>query len=388
MMTAAAVGMAAATLAACNPNQTAQNGAYVGGSNDSSLATPASGPPGPPPQGSYQAVARTPPPPLPVYDQPPAPEPGWMWTPGYWAWSDEGDDYYWTPGVWVEPPSPGLYWTPGYWRYNDGEYLWSAGYWGPQVGFYGGVDYGFGYGGAGYIGGQWRDGQFWYNRSVNNVDGLHARTVYDQPAFALGRNRASYNGGPGGVRAAPTQAQVAASQQRHAPPTRAQVQALRLASADPQQRATANRGAPPVAAMQRPQAFRGAGAVVSPTRSAATYRPPSPSANPRVATRTEPGVPPAERRPVQAERGADPFQPARTQPVQRSYTAREPAPMQRPAPTVRAAPAYERRAQAGPRPAAPAFHAAPAPRPAPPPVHAAPAQHPQAPPAEERKRPQ
>ena len=25
------------------------------------------------------------PPPLPVYDQPPIPEPGYMWTPGYWV---------------------------------------------------------------------------------------------------------------------------------------------------------------------------------------------------------------------------------------------------------------------------------------------------------------
>ena len=27
----------------------------------------------------------SPPPELPVYEQPPIPEPGYMWTPGYWA---------------------------------------------------------------------------------------------------------------------------------------------------------------------------------------------------------------------------------------------------------------------------------------------------------------
>ena len=28
------------------------------------------------------------PPPLPEYDQPPVPAPGYMWTPGYWAWNN------------------------------------------------------------------------------------------------------------------------------------------------------------------------------------------------------------------------------------------------------------------------------------------------------------
>jgi WXXGXW repeat (2 copies) len=34
------------------------------------------------------------PPPLPVYDQPPIPAPGYLWVPGYWAWS-EGDGTRW-----------------------------------------------------------------------------------------------------------------------------------------------------------------------------------------------------------------------------------------------------------------------------------------------------
>ena len=42
------------------------------------------------------------PPVLPVYEQPPCPEPGLMWTPGYWAYGDDG--YYWVPGAWVPPP--------------------------------------------------------------------------------------------------------------------------------------------------------------------------------------------------------------------------------------------------------------------------------------------
>src|SRR6516225_11365812 len=43
------------------------------------------------------------PPPLPVYDQPPIPAPGYIWTPGYWAW-DDATGYYWVPGTWVLPP--------------------------------------------------------------------------------------------------------------------------------------------------------------------------------------------------------------------------------------------------------------------------------------------
>jgi hypothetical protein len=48
---------------------------------------------------------------LPVYDQPPIPEPGYIWTPGYWAWDDDSG-YYWVPGTWVLPPEPALLWTP------------------------------------------------------------------------------------------------------------------------------------------------------------------------------------------------------------------------------------------------------------------------------------
>src|SRR5580704_1516833 len=83
------------------------------------------------------------PPELPVYVQPPCPTEGFLWTPGYWAWAPAG--YYWVPGTWVMPPSAGVLWTPGYWGWANGAYLWHAGYWGPHIGFYGGVNYGYGY---------------------------------------------------------------------------------------------------------------------------------------------------------------------------------------------------------------------------------------------------
>src|SRR5579864_3156182 len=47
------------------------------------------------------------PPPLPVYEQPFCPGPGYIWTPGYWAY-DPDEGYFWVPGTWVRAPYPGL----------------------------------------------------------------------------------------------------------------------------------------------------------------------------------------------------------------------------------------------------------------------------------------
>ena len=47
------------------------------------------------------------PPVLPVYVQPPIPEPGYIWVPGYWSWDNSVGDYYWVPGTWEQPPSVG-----------------------------------------------------------------------------------------------------------------------------------------------------------------------------------------------------------------------------------------------------------------------------------------
>ena len=71
------------------------------------------------------------PPVLPVYEQPICPEPGFLWTPGYWSYGDAG--YYWVPGVWVQPPTVGLLWTPGYWAFEGPIYVWHEGYWGPHI---------------------------------------------------------------------------------------------------------------------------------------------------------------------------------------------------------------------------------------------------------------
>jgi WXXGXW repeat (2 copies) len=153
------------------------------------------------------------PPVLPVYAQPVAPGDGYLWTPGYWG--NTGAGYFWVPGAWVLAPQPGLLWTPGYWGFAGGLYGWHAGYWGPHVGFYGGVNYGFGYGGVGFVGGRWAGGHFMYNTAVMHVGpGIHNTYVDRTVIHNTTINRTSFNG-PGGINARPSREEQAAAGERH-----------------------------------------------------------------------------------------------------------------------------------------------------------------------------
>ena len=73
------------------------------------------------------------PPVLPVYAQPICPSPGYIWVPGYWAWSPDADGYYWVPGTWALAPEPGFLWTPGYWGFYARGYLLALGIVGADV---------------------------------------------------------------------------------------------------------------------------------------------------------------------------------------------------------------------------------------------------------------
>lgn len=202
------------------------------------------------------------PPPLPVYEQPPIPTPGYLWVPGYWAW-DDYVGYYWVPGTWVLPPQPELLWTPGYWGWTNGFYYFHEGYWGPQIGFYGGVAYGFGYTGVGYGGGYWRGGTFFYNQSVNNISNVTITNVYSKTVVVNNTTNVSFNGGPGGITAQPTPAELAATNERHVPPTAAQVQNVQAAAKDPSLSLNSNHGHPAVAATAHPAQFSGPGIVAA-----------------------------------------------------------------------------------------------------------------------------
>jgi len=220
------------------------------------------------------------PPPMPVYEQPVCPGDGYIWTPGYWAWDPDVQDYYWVPGTWVEAPEVGYLWTPPWWGWENGAYLFHEGYWGPVVGFYGGINYGFGYFGNGFDGGRWEHDHFYYNRAVMNVNVTIIHNVYEERVNTEVRNHVSYNGGPGGINARPTPQEEAAARERHVGPVAAQEQLARTARSNPQLRANENHGRPPIAATPRPTEFHGDG-VVAARAAGGEYHPPANRGNAR-----------------------------------------------------------------------------------------------------------
>ncbi len=198
------------------------------------------------------------PPALFVYQQPICPGAGYIWVPGYWAYGDGG--YYWVPGTWVLAPFVGALWTPGYWGWSNGAYLWNEGYWGTSVGFYGGINYGFGYFGHGYDGGRWNGGSFYYNRAVNNVNITSIHNIYNQTVTNnFAGNRVSYNGGNGGVAVRPTATELAAPRGRRSGPTAEQTHLVQAAGGNRAQLASVNHGHPQTLATPRPSAFTGNG---------------------------------------------------------------------------------------------------------------------------------
>jgi hypothetical protein len=317
------------------------------------------------------------PPVLPVYVQPLCPGPGFIWVPGYWAY-DEDEGYYWVPGTWVLPPEAGFLWTPGYWAFEDDVYYWHEGHWGPQVGFYGGINYGYGYPGRGFSGGYWRGREFYYNQSVTNVNTTVIHNVYNTTVVNnnITNTRVSYNGGPGGANVRPTPQETAAARQRHVAPTVQQTQHIQAARSDRNLMASVNHGRPDVAATPRPGALHGPGVapatnggtpannraggrVTNGNRGATpenrTASPRNPSANP--------GARPAPSRPAPTPTPA-PSRPSRPD----RPPSRQPAPAPGPAPRSRPAPSHPNNAPAQPsRPPAER-----APRPAPEPRSATP----------------
>ena len=95
-------------------------------------------------------------------------------------------------------------------------YRFHHGFWGLHIGFYGGVDYGYGYVGHGYYGGYWNGGHFFYNTAVNRVNVNVIRNVYVHNVVVNNVvvnnrivNRVSYNGGRGGIGDRPMRAEIA-----------------------------------------------------------------------------------------------------------------------------------------------------------------------------------
>ncbi len=328
------------------------------------------------------------PPPLPDYDQPPAPGDDYLWTPGYWSYAPQG--YYWVPGVWVQAPYTGALWTPGYWGYRQNHYEFFHGYWGPHIGYYGGINYGFGYVGVGYQGGYWHGDHFDYNRSVNNVNVTVVHNVYNYTVVNRSNTRVSFNGGSGGIQVRPKPAELAALREPHAPPMTAQLQHQRAAGTDRTQFASVNHGRPTNMAVSRPIA---ADHNVRPVAPPPMRNQPVQKQNERIQEHSTP-APATRANPENHERPAPP-QPIRNQPApvqpshpapkqavperqappQRQVTPERPAPPQhQPAPEERAAPKHQApppQHNAAPKPQAPR----PQPKPAEKPKH--PEEHPQ-----------
>ena len=245
--------------------------------------------------GQVFVSVRIGPPALPVYEQPLCPGPGYLWTPGYWGWNDDAG-YYWVPGTWVVAPV-GLLWTPGYWGWSEGAYIWHAGYWGPHVGFYGGVNYGFGYGGVGFVGGEWRGGAFFYNTAVLHVDTVHVTNVYvNRTVIVNNESRVSFNGGEGGINARPTAEEERAAHEEHRAAVAAQIDHEHAASLNRANFASENHGRPTIAATARPGEFSGRGVVAAHSAGAAYH---GPAMSPREAR-----GPAAENRPAESRNNA------------------------------------------------------------------------------------
>jgi hypothetical protein len=143
-------------------NDNDSNNDYDAGDDDTSYGQPV-------------LEAQQPPPELPEYSQPDCPGDGYLWTPGYWSYAPQG--YYWVPGAWARPPEVGFLWTPGYWGFVGGRYRYNYGFWGRHIGYYGGVNYGFGYVGVGFqlqpFGEQYNDHQRSGLQPYGNEHGHH-----------------------------------------------------------------------------------------------------------------------------------------------------------------------------------------------------------------------
>lgn len=162
------------------------------------------------------------PPPIAVFDQPPCPGDGYLWTPGYYQYGAYG--YYWVPGTWVLPPSGGLLWTPGYWGFTGGKYVWHEGYWGPKVGFYGGINYGNGYFGSGFTGGRWESSVFLHNTAISSVDRNGVHHIYEDRSVVREVKSPNYAfNGKGGSKTQPSRGEAEASRAARQGPTPAQV---------------------------------------------------------------------------------------------------------------------------------------------------------------------
>ena len=262
-------------------------------------------------------------------------------------------------------------------------YAWNAGYWGPHIGFYGGINYGFGYGGVGFVGGEWRGGAFFYNTAVMHVDTVHITNVYvNRTVIVNNDSHVAFNGGEGGVAARPTAQEETYARETHTPPVAAQVQQEHAASQNKRHVRVENHGAPAVAATARPGEFSGHGVVAAkaagapyhaPAMSPKEARAPAPAASNKTAAPhnnvARPVTPPVKNTEAPAKNTAPAARNTEAAPAKSTAAPREAAPRTETArPATESHPQTEARPQpkSEPKPQAkPAAKPKPAPKPAP-----------------------
>ncbi len=180
----------------------------------------------------------------------------------------------------------GVYWTPGYWAFAGGGWIWSPGFWGPSVGFYGGINYGFGFFGVGFVGGVWAGNTFAFNTAVTNVNTRIVRNVYFNRVIVrhgtivaggrvvgggtrvrsgtiVGRgtvdrhgtirgSRVAFDGGHGGISARPTAAQRTIANGKRLGSTSVQRGHVAAAAQNRNNLLAFNHGKPPVTTTRTP----------------------------------------------------------------------------------------------------------------------------------------
>jgi len=253
------------------------------------------------PPDDTELTAADAPPPLLNYEQAPCPEDGYLWTPGYWSWSGAG--YYWVPGAWMQTPRVGVLWTPGYWAFMGGTYVFHAGYWGPHIGYYGGINYGYGYFGSGFVGGRWAGNSFAYNRAVSNINARVINNTYSETVVNnAALKNVSYNGGPGGATASPTADERTAAAEPHMPATPRQRQIVLQSANNPELMAPTNGAHPVMAAKKSPAVVKSPGVVKADSATAATAS--GAHSRPNVQPNATQHPPGAVERPVTRDTGA------------------------------------------------------------------------------------
>jgi hypothetical protein len=277
-----------------------------------------------------------------------------MWTPGYWAYGEDG--YYWVPGSWVPAPYEGALWTPGYWGWSGGLFVFHDGYWGRHVGYYGGVNYGFGYGGIGFAGGEWRGHEFAYNTAVMSVDERRIHTVYVdrtivERGYVARDSHVAFSGGPGGIRHDPAPEERAAEREQHVARTSFQQQHESAARSDRTSYFKSNGGRPQNLAVARPLGSESHGGSVGRPGSQGGMQQGGRNAGAGQMGQRPNSVPQTHSQPTQQSRPATQQRPMQQSPTQQARPAQQgrPETQQRPAQQTR--PAQQSRPEAQQRPA-------------------------------------